>query len=73
MVLGIMLGFLMFVLFLFDSQVDEETAEQTGLAWVHSLHTYNVLKAMTKLGLIMGYFFLCDRSELFLLEIYAHM
>ena len=39
----------------------DEGVEQTGLAWLYSDVMYSVLKAMAKLGLIMAYFFVCDR------------
>ena len=39
----------------------DEGVEQTGLGWLYSDVMYSVLKAMAKLGLIMAYFFVCDR------------
>jgi len=40
---------------------EDEGVEQTGLAWLYSDVMYSVLKAMAKLGVIMAYFFVCDR------------
>eukprot|EP00794_Sanderia_malayensis_P017222 gene17222-18943_t len=48
---------------------DQEAKEQLiGFAWIHSDQTFTVLTSMVKLGLIMGFFFLCDRSYVFMKE-----
>ncbi|XP_028402866.1 N-acetylneuraminate 9-O-acetyltransferase-like [Dendronephthya gigantea] len=57
-----------------SSQVTQNDVESNGnqqkstCQWFWSERTYCVLKAMAKLTLIMAYFFVCDRTSIFMKE-----